>query len=79
VADFVTMFREIGRVMGAGYTPTEVSKHARTSPHAFRKMVTPSTCVTSATTYVNSELRVCTFPRATGTVSIDMCTVPTAT
>ena len=79
-ADFGVTFRENRHVTRAGYMPTEVSKHARTHvSHAFRKTVTPSTCVTSATTYVNSELRVCNFPRATGTVSIDLCIVLTIT
>jgi len=73
-------FRENRHVMREGYMPTELSKHARTHvSHAFRKTVTPNTCVTSAITYVNSELRVCNFPRAIGTLSIDLCTVPTIT
>jgi hypothetical protein len=79
-ANFGMTFRENRHVMMAGYMPTELSKHARTHvSHAFRKKVTPSTCVTSATTYVNSELRVCNFPSATATLSIDLCTEPTIT
>jgi len=57
-------FREIGHVMGTGYTPREASKHARTSHTPSARWLRQAPALRQPPVTSTRNLRVCTFPRA---------------